>query len=132
MLIGQQGIKYGLQVKVQRQAAPVQPKLSVFGDQSDGEDDVGAQVARHAASKATDSRVRTDSISGCCDDLFRPPPPCPPTHHPCHPAGHDSDRGVREPLTNHHMCVAVFLLSLIKLTMGRRVLALCQTHAKRT
>jgi hypothetical protein len=64
MLIGQKGIKYGLQqANVRRQAAPVQPKLSVFGEQSDDEDNVGAQVARHAASKATDSRVRTGSVS---------------------------------------------------------------------
>ena len=59
MIIGQKGIKYGLQqANVRRQAAPVQPKLSVFGDLSDGEEDVGTQVARHAAAKATDSRVR--------------------------------------------------------------------------
>ena len=82
MIIGQKGIKYGLQqVNARRQAAPVQPKLSVFGDQSDGEDDVGAQVARHAASKATDSKVRIGSVRDSCHT-----PPSPPArlHLPCH------------------------------------------------
>jgi len=69
MLIGQKGVKYGLQpgVNVRRQPVPVQPKLAVFGDDSDGEENVGAQVARHAASKATDSRV--------CSTTHPPPPP---------------------------------------------------------
>ncbi len=63
-LIGQKGVKYGLQVrkpekKDAKKTAP--PKPSIFGDDAsdDEEDNVERQIARHAARKQNDRKVRS-------------------------------------------------------------------------
>lgn len=59
-IIGQKGVKYGLEVRARPK--PVQPaqKRSVFGD-DDGDDDavdnVEQQIARQAARKQSDKKV---------------------------------------------------------------------------
>jgi hypothetical protein len=64
MLIGQKGVKYGLDVRgakpKAKPTAPVQ-KRSVFGDEDSDEDagnNVEQQIARQAARKQTDKKVR--------------------------------------------------------------------------
>ena len=61
--IGEKGVKYGLQVrkpekKDLKNTAP--PKPSIFGDDASDEDDdnVERQIARHAARKQNDRKVR--------------------------------------------------------------------------
>jgi len=61
-LIGQKGVKYGLQVrkpekKDAKKGAP--PKPSIFGDDAsdEDEDNVERQIARHAARKQNDKKV---------------------------------------------------------------------------
>ena len=63
MLIGQKGVKYGLEVRgakpKAKPTAPVQ-KRSVFGDEDSDEDagnNVEQQIARQAARKQTDKKV---------------------------------------------------------------------------
>jgi coiled-coil domain-containing protein 55 len=63
MLIGQKGVKYGLQVRQpagKPAAAPPPKKASVFGedDSDDEQPTVEQQIARQAARKQTDKRVR--------------------------------------------------------------------------
>lgn len=60
MVIGQKGVKYGLQVKKPGPtAAPAGAKPpSVFGGDSDSEEEtVGAQVQRQAYAKKSDTKV---------------------------------------------------------------------------
>ena len=64
MLIGNKGVKYGLDVRggkpKPKPTAPVQ-KRSVFGDEDsddDGGNTVEQQIARQAARKQTDTKVR--------------------------------------------------------------------------
>ncbi len=63
MVVGQKGVKYGLQLRSDRQPpATKQPAaaargLAAFGVDSDSDEDVGAQVARQAARKVADSKV---------------------------------------------------------------------------
>jgi hypothetical protein len=62
-LIGQKGVKYGLQVrKPEKKDAkkPLPPKPSIFGDDAsdEDEDNVERQIARHAARKQNDKKVR--------------------------------------------------------------------------
>ena len=61
MLTGHKGVKYGLQVRQPKQAAPpAAPKrASVFGDDDsdEGEANVEQQIARQAARKQTDTKV---------------------------------------------------------------------------
>lgn len=65
MVIGQKGVKYGLQLRGPGSAAgagakPVAPKpTNVFGADSDSEEDVGTQVARQADKKRAAAKVRT-------------------------------------------------------------------------
>lgn len=91
MLIGQKGVKYGLQVRAPSNAKPAAPavkKRSVFGDEDseeEAEDNVEQQIARQAARKQTDKKVngcgecsRTwlplhGSSSCCCPPLLPPP-----------------------------------------------------------
>lgn len=61
-LVGQKGVKYGLQVrkpekKDAKKSAP--PKRSIFGDDAsdEDEDNVERQIARHAARKQNDKKV---------------------------------------------------------------------------
>ena len=55
MLVGEKGVKYGLQ----RPAAPApKAKPSIFGADSDSEEDVGTQVARQADKKRAAAKVR--------------------------------------------------------------------------
>ena len=65
ILIGQKGVKYGLTVRGApgAQKKPVQPKKPVFGeDESDEEEaNVEQQIARQAARKQTDKKVRRAS-----------------------------------------------------------------------
>lgn len=63
LIIGQKGIKYGLQKPAgSRPAAPAPPKQplgALFGGDSDSEEeDVGSQIARQAAKKAADAKVK--------------------------------------------------------------------------
>ena len=50
-LIGQKGVKYGLQKPAGAPPATKARPLSVFGAESDDEEDVGAQVMRQADKK---------------------------------------------------------------------------------
>ena len=74
MLIGQKGVKYGLDVRgakpKAKPTAPVQ-KRSVFGDEDSDEDagnNVEQQIARQAARKQTDKKVRAPC--GPCRPLW--------------------------------------------------------------
>jgi hypothetical protein len=67
IIIGQKGQKYGLIQrtgdKQQQQKKPgggggAPAKLAAFGGDSDSEEDIGMQVARQAARKVADSKVR--------------------------------------------------------------------------
>lgn len=63
MVIGQKGVKYGLQLPAKAQAqkpAAVKPQkpASVFGVDSDDEEDVATQVARQAEKKRAAVKVR--------------------------------------------------------------------------
>lgn len=63
MLIGQKGVKYGLQVRQapgSKPEAPASRKKSVFGDsdeEDEAPDNVERQIARQAARKQTDKKV---------------------------------------------------------------------------
>lgn len=64
-VIGQKGVKYGLHVR-KPAAAPQAPgpKPSVFGGDSDSEEDtIGAQVQRQAYAKKADTKVRCEGRS---------------------------------------------------------------------
>jgi hypothetical protein len=65
MIVGQKGVKYGLQLRTDKQAPAARQgggaapgRLAAFGADSDSDDDIGAQVARQAARKVADSKVR--------------------------------------------------------------------------
>lgn len=65
MIIGNKGVKYGLEVRKPKQSEKsTQKKASVFGDDDseDDHDNVEQQIARHAARKQADKKVR-DLIS---------------------------------------------------------------------
>lgn len=69
-IVGQKGVKYGLQSrqqpKPQQQAQPAGGRLAAFGGDSDSDEEgVGAQVARQAARKVADSKVRRHGASWC-------------------------------------------------------------------
>lgn len=58
MLVGQAGVRYGLQTRQPKPAGQPAGKLAAFGADSDSEEEtVGAQVARQAARKVADSKV---------------------------------------------------------------------------
>lgn len=62
MLVGQKGVKYGLNVRQPAGAKPAPPpkKRSVFGDEDSEEEEQGgveAQIARQAARKQSDKKV---------------------------------------------------------------------------
>ena len=62
MILGQKGVKYGLQVrKPEKAAKPAPAKKNVFGEDAsdDEEDNVERQIARHAARKQGDKKVRS-------------------------------------------------------------------------
>lgn len=69
MLIGEKGVKYGLQkpgpkksVGLAQGAAAAKPKpTNVFGADSDSDEDVGAQIARQAEKKRAAAKVRPGS-----------------------------------------------------------------------
>lgn len=76
MLIGQKGVKYGLTVRKpdgakggKPAAAPAKKKQSVFGGDDDSDEDpqqnVEAQIARQAARKQADKKVR-GCLAGLC------------------------------------------------------------------
>lgn len=77
MIIGQAGVKYGLQVKkpaggaagaaaAAAAAGAKKPPASVFGADSDSEEEtVGAQVQRQAYAKKADSKVRASVTVRC-------------------------------------------------------------------
>ena len=62
MILGQKGVKYGLQVRKPEKASKSvsQPKPNIFGDEaSDSEEDnVEKKILRHAARKQSDKKVR--------------------------------------------------------------------------
>jgi len=63
MILGQKGVKYGLEVRKPKETDKASNKKnrSVFGEEDDSEDeydDVERQIARHAARKKTDKKVR--------------------------------------------------------------------------
>lgn len=62
MQIGTKGMKYGLQLPKQKVQPAQQPKkLGVFGGDDDSDEDaptIGSQIARQAAKKQTDKKVK--------------------------------------------------------------------------
>lgn len=61
VLVGQKGVKYGLQTRGPKgatQPAQAGKPIAVFGDDSDSDNDVAAQVARQAATKHADVKVQ--------------------------------------------------------------------------
>ncbi|KAG7674989.1 hypothetical protein Ndes2526B_g07836 [Nannochloris sp. 'desiccata'] len=72
-LVGQKGVKYGLQVrkpekKDAKKSAP--PKRSIFGDDAsdEDEDNVERQIARHAARKQNDKKVAEMHAAALAED----------------------------------------------------------------
>jgi hypothetical protein len=64
MQTGEKGVKYGLQVRKPPQAGKPAPRpANIFGDDAsdDEEDNVEAQIARHAARKQADQKVRAQA-----------------------------------------------------------------------
>jgi hypothetical protein len=59
MLVGQKGVKYGLQTRHPQTAAGKQgaAPLAAFAADSEDEEDVGQQVQKQAARKVTDAKV---------------------------------------------------------------------------
>lgn len=74
MLIGQKGVKYGLQVRsAPKPAAAPAKKRSVFGDEDsdeEGQDNVEQQIARQAARKQTDKKARCPEPAFCLPTLL--------------------------------------------------------------
>lgn len=65
MIIGQKGVKYGLEVRKPNETAKAaEKKPSVFGDDDSGddEDNVEAQIARQAERKKNDRKVRSPAL----------------------------------------------------------------------
>lgn len=70
-LVGEKGVKYGLQTKkpAQPAAAVKRPIANVFGGDSDEEETVGAQIARQAEKKRAAAKVRPLHAIQCFTDL---------------------------------------------------------------
>ncbi len=68
MILGKQGVKYGLEVRQpsKKQAAPPKRGPSVFGDEDSDEEapNVEQQIARQAARKQTDKKVGWLGVTG--------------------------------------------------------------------
>lgn len=66
-IIGQKGVKYGLEVRAPRGSKPAQPakRRSVFGDDDEEDDAVNVeqQIARQAARKQSDKKVGLAAVT---------------------------------------------------------------------
>ena len=65
MLLGQKGVKYGLQLPAKPAAKQVrkpQAAISAFQEGPDDEDSIGQQIARQQAKISTDVKVRESKV----------------------------------------------------------------------